>query len=92
MAHPITICINWHDRAIDVTGYATAGYRGSFFEPPCPPEFEIIRIEDEESNEFHRTISRAEREEIEERCLRQLEESANDDAGIDAEIDRRMAA
>ncbi|WP_417070786.1 hypothetical protein [Niveibacterium terrae] len=88
----VTVCVDWNGRALEVTGFATSGYRGSFFEPPCPPEFEIIRAEDEDGDDVK--LSREERDELESLCLRTLDQQAEDDraeALIEREIYRRAA-
>ena len=88
----VTVCVDWHGRALEVTGCATAGYRGSFNEPPCPPEFEIIRAEDEDGDDVK--LSGEDREELELLCLRTLDQQAEDyqaEALIEREIYRRAA-
>ena len=88
----VTVCVDWRGRALDVTGCATAGYRGNFFEPPCPPEFEIARIEDEDGDDME--LSGDDRDELEALCLRTLNQQAEDDraeALIERETYRRAA-
>ena len=88
----VTVCVDWNGRALEVTGFATSGYRGSFFEPPCPPEFEIERAEDEDGDDVK--LSGEDRDELESLCLRTLDQQAEDDraeALIEREIYRRAA-
>ena len=88
----VTVCVDWRGRALEVTGCATAGYHGSFNEPPCPPEFEIIRIEDEDGEDVK--FSGEDRGELEALCLRTLGKQAEDEraeALIEREIYRREA-
>ena len=88
----VTVCVDWRGRALDVTGCATAGYHGSFNEPPCPPEFEILGAEDEDGEDVK--FSGEDRGEIEALCLRTLDGRAEDDraeALIEREIYRREA-
>ena len=88
----VTVCVDWRGCALEVTGFATAGYRGSFDEPPCPPEFEILRAENDEGEDVK--LSREDRDELAALCLRTLDRQAEDDrteALIEREIDRRAA-
>ena len=88
----VTVCVDWRGRALEVTGCATAGYHGSFNEPPCPPEFEILGAEDEDGEDVK--LSGEDREELEALCLRTLDGRAEDDraeALIEREIYRREA-
>ena len=88
----VTVCVDWRGRALEVTGCATSGYHGSFNEPPCPPEFEITRIEDEDGEDVK--FSGEDRGELEALCLRTLSQQAEDDraeALIEREIYRRAA-
>ena len=88
----VTVCVDWRGRALEVTGCATAGFRGGFDEPPCPPEFEIERAEDEDGDDVG--LSGEDRNELEALCLRALDQQAEDsrtEALIEREIDRRAA-
>ena len=88
----VTVCVDWRGRALEVTGCATAGYRGSLFEPPCQPEFEIERAEDEDGDDVK--FSDEDRDELNALCLRTLDQQAEDDraeALIEREIYRRAA-
>ena len=88
----VTVCVDWHGCALEVTGFATPGYRGSFDEPPYPPEFEITRAEDEDGEDVK--LSGEDRDELEALCLRTLDQQAEDDraeALIEREIYRREA-
>ena len=88
----VTVCVDWRGRALEVTGCATAGYRGSFNEPPCPPEFEIIGAKNEDGDDVK--LSGEYRDELESLCLRTLDKQAEDDraeALIEREIYRREA-
>ena len=88
----ITVCVDWRGCALEVTGCATAGYSGGFDEPPCPPEFEIIRAENENGEDVK--LSGKDRDELESHCLRTLDQQAEDDraeALIEREIYRRAA-
>ena len=88
----ITVCVDWRGRALEVTGCATAGYSGGFDEPPCPPEFEIECVENDDGDDVK--LSGEDREELESLCLRTLNQQAEDDraeALIEREIYRRAA-
>ena len=88
----VTVCVDWHGCALEVTGCATAGYQGGFDEPPCPPEFEIERAEDEDGEDVE--LSGEDRNELEALCLRTLDQQAENDrteALIEREIYRRAA-
>lgn len=88
----VTVCVDWHGSALEVTGCATAGYHGSFNEPPCPPEFELLRAENEDGEDVK--LSGEDREELATLCLRTLDQQAENDqaeALIEREIDRRAA-
>ena len=88
----VTVFVDWRGCALKVTGFATAGHHGSFFEPPCPPEFEIDRAEDEGGDDVK--LSGEDRDELADICLRTLGQQAEDDraeALIEREIDRRAA-
>lgn len=88
----VTVSVDWHGCALKVTGCATAGYRGSFDEPPFPPEFEIEHAEDKDGDNVR--LSGEDREELESLCLRTLDKQAEDDrteALIEREIYRREA-
>ena len=83
----VTVCVDWRGRALEVTGCATAGYHGSFFEPPCPAEFEIARAEDEDGEDVK--LSRKDRDELATLCLRTLDRQAEDDR-TEARIEREI--
>ena len=88
----VTVFVDWRGCALKVTGFATPGYRGSFDEPPYPPEFEITRAEDEDGEDVK--LSRKDRDKLADICLRTLGQQAEDDraeALIEREIDRRAA-
>ena len=88
----VTVLVDWRGCALEVTGFATPGYRGSFDEPPCPPEFEILRAGNEDGEDVR--LSREDRDELETLCLRTLDQQAEDsrtEALIEREIDRRAA-
>ena len=83
----VTVCVDWRGCALEVTGFATPGYRGSFDEPPCPPEFELLRAENEDGKEVE--PSREDREELATLCLRTLDRQAEDDR-TEARIEREI--
>lgn len=88
----VTVCVDWHGRTLEVTGFAAAGYRGSLFEPPWPPEFEIERAEDEDGDDVK--LSGEDHDELAAICLQELAWRAEDDraeALIEREIYRRAA-